>query len=99
MISGKILMPRRWPGGGDISFNAERTSYNVNELDTRDDRVMFNMYTETTRWFGLKFRLDVRNLIDSTETRNRVIYSGLRGLTPIETEEVTAYYWGKAILF
>lgn len=84
--------------GWDISFNAERTSYNVNELDTRDDRVMFNMYTETTRWFGLKFRLDVRNLIDSIETRNRVIYSGLRGLTPIETEEVTAYTGGRRFI-
>ena len=74
--------------GWDVRARGERPFFKVNELDVADDETEFNMFIETTRWFGLKTRFQVDNILDLAETRDRTIYVAERGLSPIERREL-----------
>ena len=43
------------------------------------------MFVETTRWFGIKTRLEGSNLLDYNEVRDRYIYKGGREVSPLES--------------
>lgn len=75
----------RFAVGWDIAEQAERPRFKVNELDTFNEGMEVNVFVETTRWLGIKIRLEVRNLLDYLETRDRVFYEGRRELTPVES--------------
>ena len=74
--------------GWDVAEQAERPIYKVNELEINDEGVLINLFVETTRWFGLKFRVEGNNLLDYDELRDRFIYTGARDLTPLESRIV-----------
>jgi outer membrane receptor protein involved in Fe transport len=73
--------------GWDIRSRAERLNFKVNELVIEDEGTEFNIFVETTRWFGLKAILAAQNILNIDETRDRVIYVGERGLTPVARRE------------
>jgi len=53
---------------------------------------------ESTRWLGLKFRLDAQNLLDYDTTRERTIYTGSRDLSPVAYREMKFLKNGRRFL-
>jgi outer membrane receptor protein involved in Fe transport len=71
--------------GWDIAEQANRPRFKVNELEIFNEGLEANIFVETTRWYGVKIRLDARNLFNYDESRNRTIYVGERGQSPIDS--------------
>ncbi len=83
--------------GWDIGEQAERPRFKVDELDVYNEQLELNAFIESTRWFGIKIRLDGNNLLDYTETRNRTIYAGDRGVTPVTSQIIRERTPGRRI--
>ena len=84
--------------GWDIADRGERTWFKVNELNLYDEEgIELNVFVETTRWFGVKFRLAGTNLNHFTETRDRALYVGRRGLSPVSRRELTDRVEGRRL--
>ena len=77
------LETARMAWGWDVTFEAELIEFKVNELDTRDKDPDLNFFIETTRWFGLKLRLEYNNVLDMAVARQRDIYTAERSLSPL----------------
>jgi len=71
--------------GWDIAEQAERPRFKVNEMEMFNEGIETNIFVETTRWFGIKTRLDANNLLDYDEIRDRIIYTGGREVSPVES--------------
>ncbi|MEX2124456.1 MAG: hypothetical protein WD795_11240 [Woeseia sp.] len=85
--------------GWDIADRGERTWFKVNELNFYDEAGMeANAFIETTRWFGIKIRLEGSNLSHFTETRDRTLYTGRRGLSPVSRRELTETREGRRLI-
>jgi len=78
----------RFAWGWVMRTRAERPLYKVNELDVSDDGYEFNIFAETTRWFGLKTRIVAENIFDMVETRDRTVFTGERDLSPVNFREL-----------
>lgn len=74
---------------------SERRLYKVNELDVYDEGVVINPFIETTRWMNLKVQLRVIDLLAQNKTRERIIYTGERDLSPLRRVELTDINRGK----
>lgn len=84
--------------GWDIADRGERIWYKVNELNLYDEEgIEANVFIETTRWWGLKFRLAATNLDHFVETRNRALYEDGRGLSPVSRRELTERVEGRRL--
>ena len=84
--------------GWDIADRGERTFFKIDELNLYDeDSMEMNVFIETTRWLGIKIRLAGSNLQHFTETRNRAIYEGRRGLSPVSRRELTETVEGRRL--
>jgi hypothetical protein len=70
-----------------LQETAETPQYKVNELQIEDDEPELNTFIETTRWLGIKTRVDLENVFDFAELRERTIYTGRRGLSPVRSRE------------
>jgi hypothetical protein len=85
--------------GWDIADRGERTWFKVDELNVYDeDGIEMNVFVETTRWLGVKFRLEGSNLNHFTETRDRALYVGRRGLSPVSRRELTEVSEGRRLI-
>jgi len=84
--------------GWEARFRAKRTLFRINELDIYDEGVELNAFIETTRWFGLKTRLGFRDLLDHTHKRDRILFTGRRGISPVDRQEITSYNRGRQAL-
>jgi len=89
---------QRTSWGWSFRTRAKRPVFKVNELDIHDESTEYNFFVETTRWFGIKIRVDGLNVTDHVETRNRAVYAGERGLSPVEFREVTEAYNGARLM-
>ena len=69
--------------GWDATFEADLIIFKVNELDVRDRDPEINLFIETTRWLGLKIRLEYNNILDQVEYRQRSLYEIERDLSPL----------------
>ena len=58
--------------------------FKVNELENFEEGVELNAFIETTRWRGIKIRLEGRNLTNYLEVRDRLAFTGRRDLTPVD---------------
>jgi len=74
--------------GWDTRLRAKRPIYKVNEIDIYSDGVEVNTFVETSRWYGLKTRLALKNILDLAETRDRTVFIGERGLSPVNFREL-----------
>jgi outer membrane receptor protein involved in Fe transport len=77
-----------WAWGWDTAFQADRPVYKVNELETFGEGLELNAFIETTRWLGMKIRVDGHNLLNYLEVRDRLIYTGRRELTLLQQREL-----------
>lgn len=78
---------QRFAWGAEVRKRGERTEFRVNELVTYAEGYEINLFAETTRWLGLKVRVDGSNLLNFEQDRDRTIFVGERGLTPIDLVE------------
>ncbi len=74
--------------GWDVRFRDQRTLYKVNELDIYDEGTEVSLFTETTRWFGVKVRFNLKDIFNITRDRVRTIYLGERGSSGISRREL-----------
>jgi len=74
--------------GWETRFRDERVLYKVNELDVYDEGTEFSVFTETTRWFGVKMRLTLKDIFNMTRDRVRTIYVGERDNSAISRREL-----------
>ena len=74
--------------GWSLATRAERPLFKVNELDIYDEETNVDLFVETTRWFGVKTRLSGINLLDMVQSRDRTVYVGERGLSPVDFREL-----------
>ncbi len=85
--------------GWNVADRGKRTWFRVNELNFYDEAgVELNAFVETTRWFGIKIRLEGSNLSHFTETRDRILYVGRRGLSPVSRRELTETVEGRRLI-
>jgi hypothetical protein len=85
--------------GVDVAEQGERPRFKVNELDVYNEELELNAFIETTRWFGIKIRLEANNILDYTETRERILYENERGLSPVESSILRLRMPGRRIKF
>jgi hypothetical protein len=76
--------------GWEVAEQAERPRFKVNELEVFNEGVETNVFVETTRWFGIKTRLEGSNLRNYDEKRDRIIYTGRREVSAVESEILRA---------
>lgn len=58
----------------------------MNELEVYDEGLELNAFIETSRWFGIKLRLEGNNLLDYIEKRDLTIFLGERDITPVQSQ-------------
>lgn len=87
----------RWAWGWSAGQEAGRPLYKVNELDVYDQELIIDAFVETTRWLGLKIRLEGTNLLDYHETRSRTLFTGERGLSPVARRELRSRRPGRRV--
>lgn len=74
--------------GWNIRQRGDRYAFRVNELVRYQDGREANVFVETSRWFGVKIKLEGLNLDNFSQVRYRTKYTGERGLSPIEVIEL-----------
>jgi len=85
--------------GWDVAHQARRPLYKVNELQVNHEKQpALNIFVETTRWFGIKLRLDALNMLDYDSTRKRTFYTGARELTSVANVEMRTLNNGRRLL-
>jgi len=84
--------------GWSFRGRAKRPVYRVNELNTYNEGSEFNIFFETTRWAGIKVRIEGANITNHIETRDRIIFTELRDLSPVASRESTEAYNGARVI-
>jgi hypothetical protein len=84
--------------GMEMRKRGDRFAYRVNEFVTYDDGYEVNVFVETTRWLGLKVRLEGLNLLDFEQFRYRTIFTGERDLSTIDVVEIRNRTDGRRVL-
>ncbi len=92
------LEAKRVAWGWDVRRRGNRTAYRVNELVEYEDGLEVNVFMETTRWLGLKIRIEGQNLTNFDQFRYRTIYTGERDLSPVDVVEVRDRIDGRRVL-
>lgn len=83
--------------GWAVAERDRRTLFKVNELDVHNEGFAVDAFIETTRWKGFKISLVGDNLLRFDQNRYRTFYTGLRDLSPIESQEFRVRYNGRRI--
>ena len=76
----------------------ERPQFKTNELDIRDASLRLHAFVETSRWWGLNIRLAMENILNFSKDRDRLAFTGLRDLSPIESREVERRTIGRDVI-
>jgi hypothetical protein len=74
--------------GWDVAYQARRALYKVNEFEINQEQPAFNLFAETSRWFGIKLRIDALNLLNYDSTRERTRFTGQRDLSAVDYREM-----------
>lgn len=81
--------------GWESRFRSKRTVFRINELDIFDEGMELNAFIETTRWFGVKTSLRFTDLLNHTRKRDRTLFTGQRGNSAVDRQEITNYKRGR----
>jgi len=69
--------------GIEARERTERPRFKVNEYEVFDETTEVNAFFETTRFGGLKIRLEGQDILDFDQSRDRFIYEGRREISPL----------------
>jgi hypothetical protein len=73
--------------------------FKVDELDVFEEGVILGAFVESTRWFGLKMTLGIKDILDEQKLRTRTIYTGRRELSALRRTEITDVTRGRQFEF
>ncbi len=71
--------------GWTIADRGARPLYKVNELDVYNEGAAINAFVETTRWFGIKVRILMENMLSYRQHRDRTLFAGERDLSAVSS--------------
>ncbi|MGY8813869.1 MAG: hypothetical protein ACKVHQ_04025, partial [Gammaproteobacteria bacterium] len=83
--------------GAEVGEQGLRTRFKVDELDVRSEGVWFNAFVETTRWFGVRIRMEGINMLNYDENRERTFFAGQRDLSAVNRRLVQTFKNGARI--
>jgi outer membrane receptor protein involved in Fe transport len=69
--------------GWRLAEQAVRPVFKVNEKELYNEGWLLNTFIETTRWSGVKARIEGHNLFNYEERRHRTLFAGERDLSPV----------------
>lgn len=92
------IQARRFSWGGDIRMRDDRVSYRVNELIRYAEGNEINLFAEVSSRSGVRVRLEVANLLDFNQVRDRQIFIGERSLTPLDISEIRTATDGRRLI-
>ena len=73
-----------WAWGGDASYSHNQPRYRSNQIDRIWEGPVFaSLFVENKDVMGLTVRAEVGNILNARSRRDRTVYSGLRGASPI----------------
>lgn len=73
-----------WAWGGDASYSHNQPRYRSNQVDRIwEGPVWASLFVENKDVFGLTVRGEIGNILNARSRRERIIYEGLRGATPV----------------
>jgi hypothetical protein len=78
----------RFSWGWRAEDQGERPQFKTNEYDLRDASLRLHAFVETTRWWDLNISLGFENLLNFDKSRDRLVFTGLRDLSPVDFREV-----------
>jgi hypothetical protein len=70
--------------GIEARERSKRPIFKVDELEVFNETTEVNAFIETTRYWGLKFRLEGQDILNFNQWRNRTIYDGRRGFSRVD---------------
>jgi hypothetical protein len=70
--------------GIEARERSNRPIFKVDELEVFNETTEVNAFLETTRYWGLKFRLEGQDILNFNQWRNRTIYDGRRGFSRVD---------------
>ncbi len=73
----------RFSWGWELEKQSSLTRFGVDELDRFSRGVDLEAFIETSRWLGVKFTLTAENLLDRRFRRDRTVFDGRRGQSPL----------------
>ena len=87
-----------WAWGIESDYVDRSVRFELDELDVNDRGVDVAAFIETTRWFGVKMQLTVQNLLNREFLRDRTVFDGPRGSSPIRFREARDLRRGRSML-
>lgn len=77
-----------WALGGDAFYSHNQPRYRSNSVDRVWEGPTFaSIFVENKDVIGLTLRAEVGNILNARSRRDRVLYAGLRGVSPIVSRE------------
>jgi hypothetical protein len=75
-----------WAWGGMLATSSDDPFFGLDEYVAVDDvagTLDADLFVETTRWFGVRLRLQAGNVLNRRFERDRLVWDGPRELTPL----------------
>ncbi|MFC4294315.1 TonB-dependent receptor plug domain-containing protein [Novosphingobium tardum] len=89
-----------WAYGAEADYNHQQASFRRNQTDRIWEGPVFgSIFVENKNVLGLTMRADLRNIGNARSRRERVVYGGLRGASPIAFTESRDRLIGPIIAF
>lgn len=92
------LVEAGWAWGIESDYVDRAVGFELDELDIDERGVDVEAFVETTRYLGVKMQLKMQNLLDRRFLRDRTVFDGPRGASPVDFREVRDLRRGRSIL-
>ncbi len=78
---------QEWAWGWELDIGAPEFEFGLDEFERSKDKADLDVYWETSRFRGVKLRIELKNILRGGDSRQRIRYDGARRLTPVDFEE------------
>ncbi|NNE37920.1 MAG: TonB-dependent receptor, partial [Gammaproteobacteria bacterium] len=82
------IRSQQWAWGWELWERGKQLRFKVNELEIYNEGAEFRAFIETTRWWGIKMRIQGENILNFADVRQRRKFEGERDLSPLATAEL-----------
>ena len=73
-----------WAWGGDLEYSHYQPNYRRNQTDkVWEGPIWASLFVENKDVFGLTVRAQISNMVNARSKRDRIVYTGVRGDSPI----------------
>ena len=77
-----------WAWGGDAEYSHYQPNYRRNQTDrVWEGPVWASVFVENKDVMGLTIRASIRNIVNARSRRDRTVYTGVRGASPVDFVE------------